>query len=111
MIAAFATFTGERQPPKAADDRHVVPEVVPEAYVVNLIDIDVTVEQRNHKRDRRNPAMPHPGEEPCRMFHRVCAIAGRARGQQYHHQDQHQPEQQDFFVFHKPIPHLSIRFV
>jgi len=37
-----------------------VPEVVPGTVVVNLVDIKVASEERDHKHKRRDEAVPHP---------------------------------------------------
>src|SRR2546429_4403630 len=42
-----------------------VAEVVPSTVVVDLVDTEVAFEQRGHKYERRNKALPEPKPEAC----------------------------------------------
>ena len=43
-VTAFALPSGKRKPTKTADDCHIKTEIVPESYVVDLINVDIPIE-------------------------------------------------------------------
>lgn len=48
---------------KEAGEAEQVAEVVPSSVVVELVDIEVAFEQRDHEHQRRNKSLPEPKPE------------------------------------------------
>jgi hypothetical protein len=86
-------------------------EVVPGSVVVDLVDIEVAFEQRCHKDERRNKALPEPKPEARDhvVFARRSSELVRSRSTPSQNvqkqQDKHKQDKEDFIV----IPYISLR--
>src|SRR5207244_3078638 len=88
-----------------------VAEVVPSTVVVDLVDTEVAFEQRGHKYERRNKALPEPKPEACnhvvfasRAFRLDSSWSTSSQHEQQ--QDKHSKVKEDFIAI-APLPMVT----
>lgn len=75
-------LSGEAEAAKAADDGHVIAQIVPEPGVVDLVDPNVVFKQADDKGNGGYPPMPDSPKKIGGVFGGGGAVAGNAAGSQ-----------------------------